>query len=200
MKILIATGNMGKLKEFKELFANSSLKNIELITLKDLKTVPEPDENGETFFANAYQKVMYYYNKFKLPTISEDSGLLVEALNNAPGVHTARYGSVNGEHTDSVFAYSRVLREMEGKINRKAKFVSAIYFYDGKTLISSIGEFKGEIANKPAGCGGFGYDPIFYLPEYKMTSAEINNNLKNKISHRGVSSNLLIEQLEKYYS
>ena len=100
MKILLATGNNGKLIEMQNMFKAANLHDVEILTLKDLEEVEEPVEDGNTFLANAYIKVMYYYDKFKLPTISDDTGLLVEALNNAPGVLSARYGSVNGKHTD----------------------------------------------------------------------------------------------------
>lgn len=199
MKILLATANMGKLKEFLEIFETANFKDIEIITLKDLPKVEEPIEDGETFLANAYLKAKYYYEKFHLPTISEDSGLCVEALNNAPGIYTARYGSINGEHTDSVKAYTRVLNEMKNETNRKAKFVSAMYYYDDQTLISSIGEFLGEIAYEPSIGGGFGYDPIFYVPKYQVTSSLLPMDVKNSISHRGVATRLLIGQLKKHF-
>ncbi len=198
MKVLLATGNLGKLAELESLFKKAQLNEIELITLNDLEKVEEPIEDGETFLANAYLKSMYYYNKFKIPTISDDTGLLVEALNNAPGVLTARYGSTNGEHTDPVKNYMRILKELEGIENRAAKFSTAMYFYDGQTLISSIGEMKGEIAYQPSGTKGFGYAPIFYLPKYQCTLAEIDDDLKLSINHRGNASRLLIKQLQKY--
>lgn len=198
MKILLATGNLGKLKELQSLFKKANINHIELITLNDLPNVDEPVEDGNTFLANAYIKVMYYYQKFHLPTISDDTGLLVEALNNAPGVLTARYGSINGEHTDPVKNYMRILKELNGINNRRAKFSTAMYFYDGVNLISSVGDLTGEIALKPSGTHGFGYAPIFYLPKFKKTLAEIDDELKLSINHRGNAARLLIKQLETY--
>lgn len=198
MKILLATGNLGKLAELQTLFEKANFDNVELITLNDLEKVEEPVEDGKTFLANAYLKVMYYYNHFHLPTISDDTGLLVKALNNAPGVLTARYGSINGEHTDPVKNYMRILKELEGVTERSAKFSTAMYFYDGKELISSVGDLEGEIALKPSGSKGFGYAPIFYLPNYGKTLAEIDDDLKLSINHRGNAARLLIKQLETY--
>ena len=196
MKILLATGNKGKLKEMRELFSN--IRGVEIIGLGDLEPVEEPIEDGETFLANAYIKAMYYYNKFKMPVISDDTGLMVDFLHGAPGVHTARYGSINGEHTDPKKNYERILKELGETTNRGCHFSTAMYFYDGKTLISSYGTMYGEVAKEPQGLYGFGYDPIFYYPQYNKTVAELDESIKNKISHRGNASRLLIAQLENY--
>ena len=198
MKILLATGNNGKLIEMQNMFKAANLHDVEILTLKDLEEVEEPVEDGNTFLANAYIKVMYYYDKFKLPTISDDTGLLVEALNNAPGVLSARYGSVNGKHTDPKKNLERIIREMVNETNRACKFVTAMYFYDGTNLISSMGELVGKIVEEPRGTKSFGYSSIFEIPEYKMTLAEIDDELRYKINHRGKAARLLIGQLKDY--
>lgn len=198
MKILLATGNIGKLIEMENVFRAAKLHDVEILTLKDFAEVEEPIEDGNTFLANAYIKAIYYYDKFKIPTISDDTGLLVEALNNAPGVLSARYGSINGEHTDPEKNNERILMELENKTNRNAKFVTAMYYYDGTNLISSIGELSGIITTKPRGTKSFGYSSIFEVPEYKMTLAEIDDELRYAINHRGNASRLLIEQLKDY--
>ena len=196
MKILLATGNNGKLIEMQNMFKAANLHDVEILTLKDLEEVEEPVEDGNTFLANAYIKVMYYYDKFKIPTISDDTGLLVEALDNAPGVLSARYGSINGEHTDPDKNNERILQELENKTNRNAKFVTAMYYYDGVNLVSSIGELSGTITTSPRGEKSFGYSSIFEVPKYKMTLAEIDDELRYAINHRGNASRLLIEQIK----
>ena len=177
-------------------FKAAKLDNVEILTLKDFESVEEPVEDGNTFLANAYIKVMYYYDKFKIPTISDDTGLLVEALDNAPGVLSARYGSINGEHTDPDKNNERILQELENKTNRNAKFVTAMYYYDGVNLVSSIGELSGTITTSPRGEKSFGYSSIFEVPKYKMTLAEIDDELRYAINHRGNASRLLIEQIK----
>lgn len=196
MKILLATGNKGKLKEMRELFNN--IENITIIGLQDLPEVEEPVEDGNTFLANAYIKCMYYYNKFKMPVISDDTGLMVDYLHGEPGVHTARYGSINGEHTDPKKNYEKILRKLNGVKERGCHFTTAMYFYDGRTLISSVGSMYGEVALKPEGIHGFGYDPIFFYPELGKTVACLDEKEKNQISHRGKASRLMIQQLKNY--
>lgn len=198
MKILLATGNIGKLIEMESVFRSANLHDVEILTLKDLPAVEEPIEDGNTFLANAYIKAIYYYEKFKIPTISDDTGLLVEALNNAPGVLSARYGSINGEHTDPDKNNERILEELKNKDNRNAKFVTAMYYYDGENLISSIGELKGRISMYPRGTKSFGYSSIFEINEYNQTLAEISDELRYAINHRGNASRLLIQQLKGY--
>lgn len=198
MKILLATGNMGKLKEMENVFRGANLYDVEILTLNDLPMVEEPVEDGDTFLANAFIKAKYYYEKFKIPTISDDTGLLVEALGGAPGVLSARYGSINGEHTDPYLNNLRILKELEGISNRNAKFVTAMYYYDGINLISSVGELKGVITHEPRGDKSFGYSYIFEIPKYKQTLAEISDELRYSINHRGNASRLLIEQIKGY--
>lgn len=198
MKILLATGNIGKLIEMESVFRTANLHDVEILTLKDLPAVEEPIEDGNTFLANAYIKATYYYEKFKIPTISDDTGLLVEALNNAPGVLSARYGSINGEHTDPDKNNERILEELKNKDNRNAKFVTAMYYYDGENLISSIGELNGRISMYPRGTKSFGYSSIFEINEYNQTLAEISDELRYAINHRGNASRLLIQQLKGY--
>lgn len=199
MKILLATENEGKVKEIKELFSNADLDNLELICLKDLPSVPSAIEDGNTFLANAYIKAMYYYNIFKIPCICDDTGLCIDYLNGAPGIYTARYGSLDGEKTDTVKNMQRVLKELGDTKNRNAHFTCAMYFYDGKMLISSVGQMFGEIAHQMQGTNGFGYDPIFYVPAYKTCVAELSSHEKNQISHRGNALRLLVSQLKDYY-
>lgn len=198
MKILLATGNIGKLIEMEHVFKAANLHDVQILTLRDLAPVEEPIEDGDTFLANAYIKAIYYYDKFKIPTISDDTGLLVEALNNAPGVLSARYGSINGEHTDPDKNNERIIRELTGKENRNAKFVTAMYYYDGANLISSIGELEGTITLYPRGTKSFGYSSIFEIPKYNLTLAEIDDELRYAINHRGNASRLLIKQLKDY--
>lgn len=196
MKILLATKNLGKLKEMKEIFLQSTLKDVEFVTLNDFETVEEPVEDGLTFYENAYIKVMYYYNKFKIPTICDDTGLCVDYLNGAPGVYTARFAPTVDGKQDSNANMNKLLSLLEGVKNRKAHFECVMYYYDGNILISSNGVFNGSIATKKIGDNGFGYDPIFYVDKYQCTVGELDSKIKNEISHRSLASKMLVKQLE----
>ncbi len=199
LNILLATTNEGKVQEIKELFKNYRVKDIDFITLKDLPKVDEPIEDGKTFFENAYIKATYYYNIFKIPTITDDSGLLVKALKNEPGVNTARYACENGEKPNSVKNYNKLLNNLKGVKERQACFKTSMLFYDGKIFISSEGKMYGTIAEEPRGNNGFGYDPVFIVPKYNKTVGELTEEEKNKISHRSKAVKSLVQKLKVYF-
>lgn len=179
-KILLATSNPGKIREIKSL-----LPDVEVVLSSDVGLVL-PEETGTTFEENALIKSEFGYKQTGIPTLAEDSGLVVDALSGAPGIYSARYAP------DPVEAYLRVLHQMEGKTNRAARFVCvAAFSYKGgnKTFNGTI---EGEIAKDPAGVGGFGYDPIF-LFDGIHTTAQISKEEKSRISHRGKALREFVE-------
>ena len=180
MKIVIATSNQNKVEEIKKIF--SPLKDLEILSLSDLENSPEIIEDGSTFEENAMKKA-YMISKFTdLPVIADDSGLEIDALNGEPGVYSARYG---GENLTDHQRNQLVLEKMKGHVNRKARFVCAISIViPGEKKHTLRGECSGIILDEIRGTNGFGYDPIFFLPEKGMTMAEISMEEKNKISHR----------------
>jgi len=192
MKIVVATKNQGKLKEIKAILSN---KEYEIVSMSDEGIDIEVDENADTFSGNATKKAVEIMKACNEITLADDSGLVVEALGGAPGIYSARYA---GEHGDDLQNNLLLLKNMENETNRKAKFVCAmtLAFPDGK-IINVEGEFHGLIDYEMKGTGGFGYDVLFYLPEYGMTSAEISSEEKNKISHRSKALQLIKEKLHE---
>ena len=178
-EIVLATGNKGKLREFKGLlggvFGN-------IVSLNDLESPPGVIEDGETFRENALKKARAIASYSGLPALADDSGLEVEALDGRPGVYSARYAGEGATDRDNI---NKLLAELRGTGNRKARFVCflALVTPEGKE-ITAEGSCEGVILTEPRGEGGFGYDPVFFLPEYNKTMAEIAPELKNKISHR----------------
>jgi XTP/dITP diphosphohydrolase len=173
--LVVATGNPGKLREMQAYLADSGWE----LTLKpdDL----DVEETGETFAANAGLKASQVAIATGNWAIADDSGLAVDAINGAPGVYSARYG-----HTDAE-RIGRLLQELGDTENRQAKFVCAIAVANpqGEIVLQSEGICQGEILFAPRGTGGFGYDPIFYVPEKQLSFAEMNPTEKKSISHRG---------------
>lgn len=192
MKIVIATKNKGKLQEIKAILSDEKY---EIVSMNDMGIDIEVDEDADTFSGNAQKKAIEIMKVCNEITLADDSGLVVDALNGAPGVYSARYA---GEHGDDLQNNLLLLKNMENETNRKAKFVCAmaLAFPDGK-VICVEGEFHGLIDYEMKGTGGFGYDVLFYLPEYGMTSAEISAEEKNKISHRSKALNLIKEKLQE---
>lgn len=182
--LLIATSNRGKVKEISEFLKDFSL---ELKTLQDFCKIEPPKEIGKTFFENAYIKAKYWAEKTGLMCLADDSGLEVEILNNAPGVYSSRFA---GEKATDEENNRKLLELLKGipLEKRKARFVCVIVVYHpSKKFITAEGFWEGLIGFEPRGSYGFGYDPIFLVPEYsyKKTAAELMPEEKNKISHRG---------------
>ncbi len=182
MKIVIATSNKNKILEIKDKFSN--IKGLEIIALSEYKDIPQIIEDAETFKGNALKKAEIIRNFTGEISLADDSGLIVDALNGEPGVYSARYG---GEDASDIDRYNLVLEKMLGFKDEKrtARFVCAIAmaFPDGRAFVTE-GECEGVISHKPSGSSGFGYDPVFYIPELKLTMAEITLAEKNRISHR----------------
>jgi XTP/dITP diphosphohydrolase len=193
-KILIATTNKGKFREISTELADLPFK---ILSLKDLdKNIKEPEENEPTIEKNSILKAKYYSKKTGLITIADDSGLFVRSLKNWPGVKSARIDSTNTKRT------KLVLEKMKGINDRKACFKTAITIYNPKedSLYTVIGKLDGEITKKETGKNHFGYDPIFYVKEKKMTYAQMASLDKNIISHRGKAMAKLKYFLLKQYT
>ena len=178
--IVLATGNEGKVREIQKMLAPFS---VTIKGLNDFGPIPPVVEDGDTFEENAYKKAHFTAKALGFPALADDSGLMVEALKGAPGVHSARYA---GEGATDQERNRKLLREMEGIENRRAVFVCLISIAvpRGPALIYE-GRCEGLITYEPKGENGFGYDPLFYYPPLKKTFGEMSLKEKNKISHRG---------------
>jgi XTP/dITP diphosphohydrolase len=178
--IVLATNNKNKVKEFKEILKDSP---IQIKCLQDYGPLPEAVEDGETFDDNAYKKAFHYARVLGVPCLADDSGLMVDALDGKPGVYSARYA---GEKATDRENSDKLLREMEGKDNRKAHFVCVLSLATpGGPALTYEGRCDGEITTQRRGESGFGYDPVFFYPELGKTFAEISMEQKSKVSHRG---------------
>lgn len=194
MKIIFASQNQGKVKEVKNIFYNSPF---EIISLYDLGNNIEVEETGITFSENAWLKAKAVYDNYNEPIIADDSGLLIEQLDGRPGVISARYAGENCTFEDN---NNKVIQELSNYSEpHRAKFISTAVYYDGKNTIETVGELYGIIIKEQRGTKGFGYDPIFIPDGYQITIGEMDLNLKNKISHRANSFNLLKEKLSKLF-
>lgn len=193
-ELLIATGNSGKMKEFAALFAESGVK---LYSLKDFPDLEPAIEDGKTFKENALKKAAAASRQTGLSVIADDSGLCVDALDGRPGVFSARYaGEGCGDEANNL----KLLQELAevSKELRTAAFKCVLAFCTVDGLETAFeGELRGLILECPAGHGGFGYDPLFMVPEYGKSVAELPPELKNRISHRGRATAQLMAYLGK---
>lgn len=193
MKLVLASKNPKKLKEMDEILSGMG---VEVCLQADVGIDIDVEETGSTFEENSLLKAKAVMEASGLPAIADDSGLCVDALNGAPGVYSARYG---GEGLDDAGRYRLLLSSMPMGQARTAKFVSVITccFPNGDVLTAQ-GECPGTIAFAPMGEGGFGYDPVFFLPKLKKTFAQLSPEEKNAVSHRGTALKLFQEQLQRY--
>ena len=193
MKFVLATHNPGKLKEMGDILARFG---VEVVSPKDLGITVDVEETGATFAENAMLKAKAICAAAKLPAIADDSGLCVDALNGGPGVYSARYV---GEGLDDKGRYMLLLNSMRGQPTRAAHFACAIacVFPNGDELTAE-GRCDGTIAFAPMGEGGFGYDPVFFVPELKKTFGQLTAEEKSAISHRGRALAVFVEKLETY--
>ena len=191
MKTLVfATNNAHKLEEVRAILGN----DFQIASLKEIGCHDEIPETADTLEGNAMQKAQYIKDKFGMDCFADDTGLEVDALNNAPGVFSARYA---GPGHDSEANMKKLLHEMEGKENRKARFRTVItLLLDGKEYTFE-GIVKGNIIEEKRGDSGFGYDPIFVPEGYDLTFAELGNDIKNNISHRAEAVKKLSAFLKK---
>ena len=193
MKYVLATYNPGKLKEMGAILARFG---VEVVSPKDLGLTVDVEETGTTFAENAMLKAKAICAAAQLPAIADDSGLCVDALNGGPGVYSARYG---GEGLDDRGRYMLLLNNMRGQTTRAAHFACAIAcaFPNGDTLTAE-GRCDGTIAFAPMGEGGFGYDPVFFVPEKAKTFGQLTAEEKSAISHRGRALESFAAKLETY--
>ena len=192
-RLVIATGNAGKLREFRSLLAGLPF---ELTSSAELK-LPSPEETGATFLANALLKARHAATLSGSAAVADDSGLEADALNGAPGIYSARFA---GAGADDGANNAKLLRALAGlpMEQRRARYRCALVFIenamDAAPLIAEA-EWRGYILDTPRGAGGFGYDPYFWLPELNQTAAELPPAEKNQLSHRGKAMRALREQL-----
>jgi XTP/dITP diphosphohydrolase len=178
--LLLATTNAGKLREFHDLLSDLPF---DVRTLRDGSAVPPPEEIGRTFAENARQKALYYAHATGWMTVAEDSGLEIEALDGAPGIHSARFGGIDTPYAAKFAAIYERLRHLH-TIDSPARFVCAVALAIGdRVVFEADGTVNGRIAAEPRGTGGFGYDPIFFYPPFGCTLAEAGAR-KSTVSHR----------------
>lgn len=194
MKLLVATGNQGKLKEIRKLLENSG---VEVVGLDQYPDAPEVIEDGDSFEVNARKKALEMARYSGCLTLADDSGLVVEALDGAPGVHSARYAGTQGNDAANNAKLLTVMAEVVDE-KRQAAFncVMALATPEGD-CVTFTGKVSGLIMRGERGDGGFGYDPLFMVPEYGKTMAELPLDIKNRISHRGAALRQVIPVLQK---
>ena len=186
--IAVASNNAGKIREIQQIFSG-----YRLMTMAELGVVSAPEETGNSFLENALIKAKALYELIKLPVLADDSGLEVEALNGAPGIYSARYGGVD---TSDARNTARLIEEMAGKSDRRARFVCTVVLYlGGDDYLTAEGRAEGVILTAPRGAGGFGYDPVFYSDELHKSFAEAEASEKNLVSHRGRALRALAAKL-----
>ena len=183
MKIVLSTHNQDKCIEMKAILGHT---NLELITLNEFPEIGEIIEDGDTLIENALIKARTVYKITKLPSIADDTGLEVDALNGEPGIYSARFAGENCSYSDNV---NKLLKKMKKipKKKRSARFCTAIAYVDDNLELTTEGFVKGLITNMTKGIDGFGYDPVFYIPSLDKTYAEMSIDEKNQISHRGIA-------------
>lgn len=195
-KIIFATGNEGKMREIRQILADLGM---EIYSMKEVGVDPEICEDGTTFGENAEIKALAVWKETGGIVLADDSGLVVDYIGGEPGIYSARY---MGEDTSYEIKNQAIIDRLKTAVGpeRSARFVCniAAVLPDGK-VIHTEETMEGQIAEHPAGCGGFGYDPIFYLPQFGMTSAELSMEQKNQISHRGKALEAIKSKLAVLY-
>lgn len=194
--IVLATQNRDKREELQEALSEFTVK---ILSLNDFPFIGEIEEVGQTLLENSMIKAKTVHNLTQLPVIADDTGLEVEALNGAPGIYSARYAGEDVTYEDNV---NKLLAEMENipLENRKAQFRTVISFVDKDRELWTEGTIKGIIGETAKGKNGFGYDPVFFVPELEKTFSELSIGEKNKISHRGLAMKKFRILLREYIS
>ena len=191
MEIILATHNLDKCKELQKSFSDT---NIKVYTLKNFPEIGEIIEDGASLEENAFIKSRTVFNKTGIPTISDDTGLFVDALNGDPGIFSARYAGENCSYDDNVNKLLIEMKNIDDSL-RKATFKTVVTYVSKDLELVVEGSVKGIITKKPKGNQGFGYDPIFYVSELQKTFAEMDIDEKQKISHRSRA----IDNLQKLF-
>lgn len=194
LEILIATNNFGKVKEIKDILDSPEIK---ILTIKDFPSLPKIEEDGKTYQENAFKKARKTSEYTGKICLADDSGLEIDYLKGKPGIYSSRWGNSDEERINKVLKFI----ENVPKNKRNAKFVCAVVlvFPNGKIYMVKE-ECKGIITFNPKGEHGFGYDPIFLVPEYDKTFAELGDKIKNQISHRGKAMRRMIDIINKIVS
>jgi len=195
LKIIFASKNKGKIKEVKDILSGA---DFEIVTLLDLNDTENIIEDGITFEENAKIKASHIFNKYKIPVIADDSGLVVDQLDGGPGVFSARYSGPDATDESNNIKLLRELKPLHEP--HHAKYVCSAVYYNGDKYLTANGEIKGRITLNPKGVNGFGYDPFFIPENYSVTMAELDLSEKNKISHRSKAFHKLKTQLSKLFS
>lgn len=194
MKVVLASNNKGKIVEFREILKKYG---IEVVSLKDINFTDEIVEDGNSYFENALIKAKTIYNVIKMPVIADDSGLNVIALNEAPGIYSARYGNMPTDQERNLL----VLKQLEGVLDRRAYFHCSLVYYQSEDNYQHFtGQIHGNIGYMEKGDNGFGYDSIFIPNGYEITTAEMDSESKNKISHRMEAVKAFVKYLENDFS
>ena len=192
MKFVLASHNRGKLREMREILASLG---VEVVLPSDVGLSLEPEETGVTFAENAAIKAKAIMEASGLPAIADDSGLCVDWLGGGPGVYSARYGGLDSDGA----RVELLLDNLRGATNRAAHFHSAVVCaFPNGDMLEAAGECHGTIAYAPRGEGGFGYDPVFFVPELRKTFAQLSPEEKNSVSHRGNSLRAFAAELKNY--
>lgn len=202
MQIILGTRNKNKVKEVKAIFENI-VPNVQIISLDEIdpnRLIEEPIEDGQSFYENSLIKAKYYFEKTQLPTICDDSGIVVDALGGKPGIYSARFSLGTKYELPNVDKSNNImlLDLMINEDNRNGHYACEMVFYDGINIISGYGELNGTVLYEEQGDGGFGYDPLFYIPEYECSLGELDASIKNKISHRFNAIKNIADKLAKY--
>jgi XTP/dITP diphosphohydrolase len=197
-KLLIATANAGKVREFREMLGGD---RFEYGDLSEHPPVAPVEETGHTFLANACLKATGYAGHFKSWALADDSGLEVDALGGAPGVHSARWAQINGTGVGDADNNATLLRQIENVPDEKrtARFVCVLALADpgGRIILTARDSVEGRVLRSPRGSGGFGYDPLFYVESLGRTTAELSPQQKHEISHRGKALRRLKALMER---
>ena len=190
--LVLATRNKGKTKEIREMLKAFP---VEIRNLDDFGPIPEVEEDGDSFDENAYKKASFAARVLGYPAMADDSGLVVDALDGQPGIYSARYA---GEGATDEMNVTKLLEHMKGQKNRKAAFecVISIAVPTGAALTYE-GRCEGEITETIQGENGFGYDPVFYFPDFKKTFAQVSMDEKSRVSHRGKALQQVTGEFEK---
>lgn len=193
VKLVFVTNNSHKLEEIRNIAGDK----IDILSLADINCCEEIPETADTISGNAMMKARYVSERYGMDCFADDTGLEVEALGGSPGVHTARYATVNGH--DTLANMQLLLQNMKGETNRKARFVTVIALIKDGEEQTFEGICPGEIREEMRGAAGFGYDPIFQPDGYEKTFAQMSTEEKNEISHRGKATRKLTDYLLNTY-
>lgn len=194
MKIFFASGNAHKREEMARIFQNHEIR-----IPKDDGIDFDPEETADTFFGNALIKAEALWRIVRAPVLSDDSGICVDALGGEPGVKSARYGSENGVNLDSRERNALLVSRMKGQENRTCRFVCNLVLYLGPDRFWSVQEtLEGELITEERGTGGFGYDPVVFVPEWGKTVAELSPEDKDRLSHRGKAGKRISALLDSF--